>query len=140
MAKRFVRNSVDKIVKKINNIEHLYYFRLLRILTDFSIIAVMGYRFEPKVSHLQSFKKGVRNQFLTPFNLSLIPSPTTAIIGFVRFFVIYASTIYFLWILAKEKLLETAFSWFLRVIFLLVFVLLSDKFSHSKEPVEGRCH
>ena len=52
------------------------------------IIAVVGYRFEPKVSHLQSLKKGVRNKFLTPFSSHLIQFPTTAIIETRSSFVI----------------------------------------------------
>ena len=48
--------------------------------SDIFIIAVMGYRFEPMVSHLQSLKVGVRNEFLTPTNSHLIRFPITAII------------------------------------------------------------
>ena len=42
---------------------HKRRFRLLRIITDVSIITVVEYRFEPEVSHLQSLKVGVRNKF-----------------------------------------------------------------------------
>ena len=52
------------------------------------IIAVVGYRFEPEVSHLQSLKVGVWNKFLTPTNSHLIRFPTTAIIETRSSFVI----------------------------------------------------
>ena len=37
---------------------------MIRILADFFIIAVMGQRFEPVVSHLKSLKGAVREDFL----------------------------------------------------------------------------
>ena len=52
------------------------------------IIAVVGYRFEPEVPHLQSLKVGVWNKFLTPTNSHLIRFPTTAIIETRSSFVI----------------------------------------------------
>ena len=50
------------------------------------IIAVVGYRFEPEVSHLQSLKVGVWNKFLTPTNSHLIQFPITASIKSVEFY------------------------------------------------------
>lgn len=65
---------------KSNSISAKNKFKILLVLSDVFIIAVMRHRIEPESQSLPSFKEGVGNQFLTPSNSHRLLFPITAII------------------------------------------------------------
>ena len=65
----------------------------LRILADIIITTIMGYRFEPVVSHLQSLKEGVWNLIPMPSISHLIRFPIIVAMKSARFFGIHTQSI-----------------------------------------------